>query len=303
MNILLAGGSGFIGRALIRHWQGLHNLTVVGRNINTLKSLFSNTVRILMWENLESCDPADFDVVINLVGESVSHLFWSHPVKAKILQSRIQCTQKLVSWLNKKKPGSSSVHFLSASALSIYGLYDTLPPTMNTEKTPIKIHPGFLCEVAREWENAAHTFLDEQTSLTIMRFSLVLDKSGGALRPFLRSAQCGLGMRMGSGEQPFAWISLHDLMLAIDYIIAKKILGPVNMVAPCLLTQHTFMKILCATLKRPYFLKFPARLLQLALGQMAEEMILKGQAAIPEKLIKNGFNFCFSTLNDFLNAV
>lgn len=299
MNILIAGASGFIGKQLVKYWQKEHKITVLGRDTKKLERLLPGN-KAITWAELEALDPVDFDVVVNLAGETINHLFWTEAVKQRILQSRIQATQALVSFCCKNPNPHPHLHFLNASALSIYGLYDAALPISNTEKTAITLHSEFLCQVASVWEHEAEKLATCQIPLTVLRFAVVLSKEGGALPTLMLPAKLGLAAKLGNGQQPFAWIAIEDLIHAIDWIVSKKMAGAVNMVAPTLPTQDAFSKCLSGSLQRPYFLRVHASILQWVFQQMAREMLLKGQDGTPQALLESGFCFKFNELADFL---
>ena len=299
LRILIAGASGFVGQQLVRLCQQQqYSITVLGRNAAKLKQQFP-TVAALDWNGLHTANPSDFDAVINLSGETINHLRWTKTIKNNILQSRIKATEALVKWVSKNP--HPNLHFLSTSALSIYGLYSTMPDKSNTEQTVITHHPEFLYEVASAWERALEPLRSLNLSITIMRFAVVFGKQCGAFPKLYLAAQLGFAAKLGSGQQPFAWIAIDDLIKAIDWILQKKIIGPVNMVAPQIPTQNQLTKTMTRQLHRPYFLSCPAKILQLLLGQMADELLLNGQAATPDVLLNSGFKFDNNSFAEFMH--
>ncbi len=297
VKLLIAGASGFIGQQLVHYWQQKHTISVLGRDTKKLARLFPGN-KAITWAELPALNPMDFDVVVNLAGETINHFFWTEAVKQKILQSRMQATQALVAFCCKKP--NPQLHFLNASALSIYGLYTAALPITNAEKTCITQHAEFLYQVASVWEREVEKLTTCQISFTIMRFAVVLAKEGGALPKLLLPAKLALAARLGNGQQPFAWIALEDLLNAIDWLVTKKMFGAVNMVAPTLPTQDAFSKCLSEHYHKPYFLRLPASLVRLLSKQMATEILLKGQDAKPQALLESGFCFQFNTIAEYL---
>lgn len=298
MRILIAGGSGFIGRCLIDTWVRSHEITLLGRDLRKLQYHFP-ALKCVNWEQLDSLSSKEFDVVINLAGESINHLRWTAAIKKKILESRITVTQKLVQWvLTDPNP---SLQFCNASALSIYGLYKKIPLINNTEIRPISNHHELLCQVAQRWEDCLQPLIEHAIKTSILRFAVVLDKKQGAFPQLLRPAKLGLASKMGAGLQPFSWISITDLIRAIDWIIEKQMIGPINMVAPDILTQEEFNHTLCTYLHRPYFLKLPTVVVKLLFGDLGDELLLKGPSGTPQVLKNSGFIFTQPRLQDFLS--
>lgn len=299
MKILVSGATGFIGKNLINHFENKHKIYALGRNKNKIDKIYSshnyNKVNAVSWDELGSSDPKDFDLVINLAGETINHLFWSEKVKKSILQSRISTTELLVNWCSNNK----KIHFLNASALSIYGLYDDFPKLENTRITP---RDEFLYKVASIWEKQLKQLEELNINHTIMRFAVVLSKDQGAYPKLALPAKLGLATKMGDGYQPFAWISIEDLVNSIEYIIERKIYGAVNCLSPNILSQDDFTKKICKSFNRPYLFKAPKFFIRLFLGQMGKEILLKGQYAQPEKLTSLGFKFKHNNLEDFLNS-
>ena len=287
-----------MGQHLITAWQGDHHITVLGRDTTKLQQQFP-ALPTLSWSQLDTVNPSDFDVVVNLSGETINHLRWTKKIKSNILQSRLQATTALVTWVAKNP--NPNLHFISTSALSIYGMYSNMPDKSNTEQTVITPHKEFLCEVATTWEQALAPLKLLNVSLTVMRFAVVFGKKGGAFPKLYLAAKWGLAAKLGSGQQPFAWIAIGDLVRAIDWIVQHKIVDTVNMVAPQTPTQNELSKIMSQHLHRPYFLTCPAKILQLLLGQMGEELLLKGQEATPAVLINSGFKFKNNSLIEFMN--
>jgi uncharacterized protein (TIGR01777 family) len=302
MHILISGGSGFIGQALVNYFvaQG-HQLSVVGRHTDKLKTLFSAKVNSLDWNGLvhaeNTCQP---DVVINLAGENIASGLWTEAKKQKLLTSRITATSQLVDFVNQLpiKPAC----FISASGVTIY------PPSAEvyTEDTPVTARPlqGFLGQLAWDWEQVLKTLQGTGVRVVNLRLAPVLGLSGGVLKQLLWPYKLGLGGRLGTGLQPFPWVALVDVVRALDFIIQRPALaGPVNMVAPQIIDQTTFAKTLAAVLHRPCVLAMPEWLLKKLLGQMAEELLLGGVKVTPTKLLQAGFEFKYPTIGQALNGI
>jgi hypothetical protein len=138
--------------------------------------------------------------------------------------------------------------------------------------------------------------------VTFLRFGVVLTSQGGALPAIMKPFQYYLGGRVGDGRQPFSWIGLDDLVHAIDFLIDNpNISGPVNIVSPKVVKQNEFAKTLASVMQRPSFFPMPAFILKMMFGQMAEELLLKGQCAYPKRLLDAGFKFQYADLESALN--
>lgn len=305
MNILISGATGFVGQNLANHLKEHHNIYALGRDKIKIKNIFpsldSNAIHYITWQELNSYNAQDFDVIINLAGETINHLFWSTKTKINILNSRVETTKTLVDWCSKAI--NKELHFLNASAISIYGLYDKKTRLSNTENTIIQPHDDFLSKIAFAWEEEVKKLKDCNIDYTLLRFAVILGKNGGALNKLLAPAKFGLAARLGNGQQPFAWIVIEDLIRAIDFIITKRLLGPINMVAPEITTQDEFYSELSKSLNKPYFLKIPAIIIKLFLRKMGQELLIKGQNAAPEVLITNGFLFKFNHLTELVKYI
>ena len=130
-----------------------------------------------------------------------------------------------------------------------------------------------------------------------LRFAVVIAQNGGVFKKLALPFYFGLGGPIGSGQQAFCWVSLIDLVRAIDYLIYhKEVNGPVNIVSPNCLQQKTVAKIIGKTLKRPSFIPTPGFILKLIYVQMAEELLLKGQHIKPTVLVNSGFTFAYPDL-------
>ncbi len=199
MNILIAGGSGFIGRPLSELLRQKHHVTILGRNVPT----GDNT---LNWQDLSNVN--GYDVVINLAGENIGEKRWTRKRKQMILNSRITTTYRLANFCataDEPKP-----RLLNASAIGVYGLQQEKPnelPLAFDDNSVIDFTSttDFLAEVASAWEQATSPAVKGGCEVTWLRFGVVLDKSGGALKKLLPAFKMGLGGVIGSGNQPFTW--------------------------------------------------------------------------------------------------
>lgn len=303
MKILISGATGFIGYNIIQRLKKHHQIYALGRDKNKINKSYpqkeNNNIYAINWNELNTLSPKDFDVVINLAGETINHIFWSKKIKSLILNSRINSTKELIKWCSPNK----NIHFINASALSIYGLYEQKSQNENNEETKITNHNDFLYKVAHLWEKEVKNLDTLNIKYSLARFAVVLGNNGGALEKLLLPAKLCLGAKLGTGNQPFAWVSITDLVYAIDFIINKRIFGPINIVSPDRKTQNEFTAELCKSINRPYLFKIPSFFIKLFLRQMGREIILKGQDAVPAVLLKQGFKFKYKSLKSALKKL
>ena len=188
--------------------------------------------------------------------------------------------------------------FLCASAVGYYGSSGQARPADETSP----VGTGFLAEVCHEWESAALQAELFGVRVVLLRFGIILDARGGALRQMLPAFRLGLGGRLGSGQQCMPWISLDDAIAAIQFCASHTaIRGPVNVVSPNNVTNAELTQALARALTRPAFLGVPAFALRLALGEGADAL-LQGKPVIPTVLIREGFEFKYPDLNLALTA-
>lgn len=301
MRIVVAGGSGFIGRALCRHLVDLgHQVTVLTRNPAEARRRLASHVSTVSWQgNEESRDQLAMvldgcDAVINLSGYPVAKGRWTREVQASIRRSRIGSTELLVSALAalSQKPRV----LINASAIGYYG-----PRGQETLNEDAPSGTGFLAAMCRAWEAAAAGAERLGIRVVIPRIGVVLGLQGGALARMLPIFRVGLGGPLGSGRQWMSWIHVHDLVEALVFALGHEALqGPVNTTAPYPVTNREFAETLARILEKPAWLRTPGPVLRLAYGQMADELLLTGQRVIPRQLSACGFQFRYPYLRDAL---
>jgi uncharacterized protein (TIGR01777 family) len=280
MIAVISGASGFIGRSLaVRLKQEDHQVRILERvhfkpeNHKKLDDLIDGS-----------------DIVINLAGAPVSKK-WTPEWKQEILQSRTEPTRMIAGAIESatRKPSL----FISSSAIGIYSSDGT-----HTEDST-GFSGSWLAEVCHQWEKAA--LLSESfTRTVIFRTGVVLGKNGGALQKLERPFSLGFGGKLGSGEQSFSFIHLHDLISAFIFVIHNdQVSGIVNAVSPYPSTNREFTEKLGKVFGQPAFFRVPAFALKLAFGEGAQ-VLLEGQRVLPDKLLKSGFRFQFPTIQNAL---
>ena len=291
MQIVLAGGSGFLGRALTGRLRADgHTITVLTRSPRRPGDVaWTPDEPTGMWR--ATLDGAD--AVINLAGESIAGGRWTSARKTAILRSRVDGTSALANAIAKAERPPAV--FVSSSAIGIYGPHGDEPVT---EDAP----PGsdFLASVCREWEGEALD-LASLTRVVLLRTGLVLAREGGALPPIARPFQLFAGGRLGSGRQHWSWIHVNDWVSLVSWAIATHpVSGPLNLTAPEPVTNGEFAATLARVLHRPAFMPAPAFALRLLLGEMADPLMLSGVRVLPAKARAHGFQFAFPRLEDAL---
>ena len=300
MKIVIAGGTGLIGRRLITQLVNRGNVvTVLTRNesANTLHP----SVRTVRW-NIEPSDDwcseiTSADAVINLTGESIAAGRWTVNRKRRILQSRVQSTQAIVSAI--KQSHHKPAIFINASAVGFYG---NVPEGEVTEETDHG--SGFLADVCEQWEREAFKVRENDVRTVVLRTGIVLSTDGGVLPKMMLPFQFFLGGHMGNGQQWFPWIHIDDEVRSILFCLENNAIdGAVNLTAPGIVRMNEFCQILGAMLHRPSWFHIPSGMIKLLLGEMGESLLLEGQKAVSQKLIENGFSFTYPDLKDALHNI
>lgn len=237
------------------------------------------------------------DAVIHLAGEPVAAGRWTQQKKQRIRDSRVLGTKTLCHALASLQRKPSVLLCASAS-----GYYGDRGEQWLTEDAPSG--KGFLAEVCREWEAAADPAREAGIRVVHVRIGIVLSSRGGALHAMLLPFKFGLGGRLGSGRQYVSWITLDDMIRAIEHLLkTDSVHGPVNMASPNPVTNLQFTKALGRVLHRPTIMPLPAFAARLALGEMADELLLAGTRLQPKRLLESGFVFVHDEIEDALRAV
>jgi uncharacterized protein (TIGR01777 family) len=301
MKIAIAGGTGFLGRALARHLVADgHDVVVLTRRAEVGPS--SSGVRYVTWQPTGEVGSwsAGIDgasVIVNLAGEPIAARRWSATQKRRILASRLSATRSLVAFVRAAAVPPPT--FISGSAVGYYGPLD--------DEIVAEDHPpgsDFLARVAVEWESAANEAATPRTRVVSVRTGLVLERDGGALPRMLPPFRAGVGGPLGSGRQYWPWIHRHDWVALVRWAIRTgSAMGPINATAPNPVTNRDFARALGRALGRPALLPAPAFALRLLLGEMADALLLSGQRAVPAKAERLGYSFRYARLDEALAAL
>jgi uncharacterized protein len=292
--VLVTGGTGFIGTALVRRLiERGDKVYVIARAPAKAERLFGS--QALIAPALQALpETVRIDAIVNLAGAPVFGRPWTDARKVSLVRSRIDTTRALVDWVadHAVKPPV----LVSASAIGWYGTEHG--DRALTEHAPAGLDfPAMLCAACEKEAKRAETL---GLRVARLRIGLVLGRDGGMLKPLLRSFRLGLGGRFGSGRQWMSWIHRDDLLeLIIRAIDDPTFSGAINAVAPQPVTNADFTRTLAAALHRPAMLHAPAFALRLMLGEMAT-LLLDGQRVVPERADQLGFQFRYRTLDTAL---
>ncbi|MBL7646252.1 MAG: TIGR01777 family oxidoreductase [Candidatus Hydrogenedentes bacterium] len=290
MRILVSGSSGLVGRALcpVLEAEG-HTVVRLVRNDTALSdnAVYWDPARgVLAGESL-----ADIDGVVHLAGESIASGRWTPARKTRIRESRLQGTRLLCERL--AACGPPPAFLIAASAVGYYGNRgdDVVVETARQGG-------GFLAELCAAWEDETRRAANAGMRVVNLRLGMVLSARGGALEKMLPPFRIGLGGPLGNGAMWMSWIHIDDVANAIRFVMHHpELAGPVNTVAPIPVTNRTFTQALGHVLKRPAFMTVPAPVLRLALGEMADELLLSSLRARPQRLEDSGFTFLYPDLD------
>ncbi|KHF41294.1 TIGR01777 family oxidoreductase [Halalkalibacter okhensis] len=292
MNIVIAGGSGFLGKKLTDHLtnQG-HSIYILTRDASNKPVLPS--VHYVQWLH-EEAKPIDHlnevDAIINLAGESIGSGRWTKQKKTNILQSRITSTQSIIQ-LIEQLPIKPKV-LVNASAIGYYGTSLSKTFTEESESSG----DDFLSNVVEKWENEAKKASNYGVRVVFCRLGVVLDPNEGALNRMLLPYRFFIGGPLGSGKQWLSWIHIDDAVRMFSYAATQPNLeGAFNLTTPFPCQMNEFGKTLAHVLNRPHYLPAPSFALRLLLGEMST-LVLDGQKVLPNKAISSSYPYLYPTL-------
>jgi uncharacterized protein (TIGR01777 family) len=299
--VAITGASGLIGTALAQACarDGLRVSALVRDTARAAERLPSAT--LYPWDAQQGPPPeAAFegvDVVVNLVGESISSGRWNEARMKRLRDSRVVATRALVDVL-RGLPARPRV-FISASGVGFYG--DRGDEILTEVSAGGK---GFTAELGRDWEAEAGKAAEIGMRVVILRSGLVLSKDGGILKKILPPFRLGLGGKIGGGSQWMPWIHLDDEIGLIRHAMEHEaVQGPLNLVAPEPVTNGEFVRTLGETLGRPTVLTAPAFALRMAFGAMTDELLLASQRAMPVRTMETGYTFQHPLLREALGEL
>jgi len=291
-NILITGGTGFIGKRLVQVLLTLnYELTVLTRSINSAEKVLSSKVKLIT-ELSEIQEHCKFDIIINLAGESLAGGRWTTKRKDQFVESRLSVTSQLCDLIEQLTVKPELL--ISGSAIGYYGPNKNNVLDENGDFTDCFPH-----QLCKQWEEQALKAKSPETRVCLLRIGIVLGNNGGSLEELLLPFKLGFSMQISRGDQWMSWIHRDDLIAIILHLITNpKISGPVNGTAPQPVTNKEFANILSLYVKTYIRLRIPAKLLSIMVGELADELLITGQHVIPAKIEKNGFKFTYPTLNN-----
>lgn len=287
--IAVTGASGLIGTALVGH------LKSQGHTVQRLVRRPAVSSDEITWDPIAGTVDMDalagVDAVIHLAGAGVSDKRWTKKYKAEILNSRLLGTTTIAKAVAIVKPQV----FISASAIGWYGESGNRAVVESD-----RVGDDFLAAVCREWESAAGLAGDVRT--VKIRTGLVLDPTGGALGKMLPIFRFGLGGKLSNGKQWWSWITLHDQIRAITFLLENNVSGPVNLTSPNPVTNSEFTAGLARALHRPALFPVPALALKIVLGGFSAE-VLGSKKVMPQALVEAGFTFDYPHISSALEKL
>jgi uncharacterized protein len=296
MKVLISGGSGLVGTALTESLRSEgHTVALLVRPGGAASEGDIRWDPSSGFVNLDAMEATD--AVVNLNGASIGGGRWTSARKKILCTSRVDSTRFLVDSIAhlKQKPRV----FVSASAVGYYG---NRGDEILTESSA----PGndFLAEVCRDWEAEELRAQASGIRTVITRFGVILSSNGGALKQMLTPFKLGMGGRLGSGQQWMSWIALDDVVGILRSALSnEQVSGPVNVVAPNPVQNSEFTRVLASVLHRPAIFPAPAFALRLAIGEMADALLLSSQRVHSERPPSATYAFQYENLEPALHAI
>jgi uncharacterized protein (TIGR01777 family) len=302
MRVAVTGGTGFIGRALVRRLQEEgHSVIVLSRDIFRAKELLGDGIELVHWEAGGPPGPWErelegVDAIVNLAGENIFAKRWSPAFKAQIWNSRVHGTRQIVKAIARQH--SRPRVLINASAIGFYGARGDEPVDEKASRGA-----DFLAQLVQAWEAEAEKAESFGLRVVCVRIGVVLERGGGALARMLPAFRLGLGGPIGSGGQYMSWIHRDDVVGIMLFALNHGALnGIFNATAPEPITNKEFSTSLGRALHRPAWLPVPASALNLLLGEAAY-VVLTGQRVVPKAITAAGYEFLYPQVNQALQAI
>jgi uncharacterized protein (TIGR01777 family) len=304
MRIVIAGGSGFMGRRVMARWvDGGHEVTVLSRNPARTTGKLQAGAAVRRWDPANVDDDLvttlrGADAVVNLAGVPIGGRPWTPGHKRAIRQSRLAATGAIIEAIGRLPAADRPKVLVNASGIDIYG--DRTDGELTEDSSP---GDSFLAEVVVAWEAAARAAESLGVRVVLARTALIVAPEALAWRLILLPFRLFVGGRLGSGRQRFTWIHVDDAVGLYDLAIRNgSIVGPVNMVAPEVPAQRDLARAIGRAMRRPAIFPVPAFVLRLMLWGQAD-IVLHGRVAVPAKALAAGYEFHHPTVESALRDV
>lgn len=282
MKVLITGGTGFIGRHLIKHLKNHADVTVLTRHSNAAYRILGHDIHCIQKLPEQECFNK-FEAIINLAGERIDKR-WTATQKKKICESRWQLTERLAELIHQSQ---SNPIFISGSAIGYYG---DQGDEMLDETSHCHDASDFAHAVCQQWEELARSVSDK-SRVCIVRTGLVLSPKHGALKKLLPPFRLGLGGPIATGQQYMSWIHIEDMVRLLMFLLnTSTACGTFNATAPNPVTNEVFSDTLAHSLHRPQMIRTPEFAVKLLFGEMSN-LLTQGQRVYPKRLIAAGFKF------------
>ena len=294
MKILIAGGSGFIGRALeVLLRQENHEVYILTRRT-------PKNDRQIQWDGRTAQGWGqrmnEMDAVVNLTGYGLEHWPWTKRQKQKFESSRVEPGRALVSAIESASRRPKV--FLQISGINHYGLRGE---GIADESTPAA--DDYLAQLTVKWEAATQPVQELGVRRIVARAAVILAKKGGLFPLMALPVRLFFGGKLGNGNQAMPWIHLTDVVRAMSFLLQSETArGPYNLIAPTPTSNAEFMRQVASALHRPYWFHVPKFLLKLPLGEMSV-LITEGRYSRPKRLLEEGFEFKFPTIEKALENI
>ncbi len=301
MKIILAGATGFIGSALVNKLANKAEIVIISRDPMKAAKQFDSQkgLHFVGWGDpipLVRDSLSNAAAIINLSGAPIAGKRWTKAYKQEILDSRLKPITRLIELIKAAKLKPEVI--IQASATGYYPFDDE---AAFTESSPAG--ESFVAEVSKQWEAAAKAYKDVSQRLVLIRTGIVLHPDGGALPKLALPVKMFAGGPMGTGKQWIPWIHLEDQLNAIIHLLQTPAsTGAYNLTAPNPVVQAEVVKAIAKAMGRPYWLPVPSFAIRAMLGQMGDELLLKGNKVMPEKLLTEKFAFKFNTIEEAMNS-
>lgn len=298
MHVVITGGTGFVGSALVDDLVGNgHEVSILTRHPEGKPE--TDNVTYVQWLTNGSTPEnhlRDVDAIVNLAGEPIQSGRWTSKRKQRILNSRIKATQQVIDLIKELEPKPEVL--VNASAVGYYGMSETETFTEDAD-----LHANdFLAGVVRRWEEEAIQAETFGVRTVLTRFGVILGKEG-ALPRMVLPYKMGIGGTVGSGKQWLSWVHIDDVVGMIRFAMDNtEVTGPLNMTAPEPKQMKAFGQTIGESMHRPHWMPVPGFVMKAALGEMSN-LLLQGQYVLPQKALNLGYTFHYPQLKPALDAL